>query len=174
LIPAALELYGASVVMRKRLRRGAPLVFVLLFGTTAARGHPGYPATVGAALHVDVPKIDPPSGCQLCHTDPAGGTPLRPFGQRLVATYGLDSSPSAENDPSLAQALVGLQMGDPVLAQDLQKGLDPNPDVTNAPTPQYGCALASDPGEPESAVAIAGLLAVVFARRKACPHRGGA
>jgi hypothetical protein len=166
---------GASVVMRNGFPRGAPLLFVLLCGTTAAHAHPGYPATVGAALHVDVPKIDPPSGCQLCHTDPAGGTPLRPFGQRLVATYGLDSSPSAENDPSLVQALMGLQMGDPLLAQDLQKEIDPNPDVTNAPTPQYGCALASDPrSEQESAVAIAALLAAVFARRKASTHRGGA
>jgi hypothetical protein len=151
------------------------LVFVLLFGTTAGYGHPGYPATVGAALHVDVPKIDPPSGCQLCHTDPAGGTPLRPFGQRLVATYGLDSSPSAENDPSLVQALMGLQMGDPLLAQDLQKEVDPNRDVTNAPTPQYGCttlaSAASRRSAPQGPLLVAGLLVSAFARRRARARR---
>ena len=158
---------GANVVMKNGFLSGTLVAFAVLLGATAAHAHPGYPATVSGTLHVDLPKIDPPNGCQLCHTDPAGGTSLRPFGQRLVATYGLDSSPSAENDPSLVQALTGLQMGDPLLAQDLQKGVDPNPDVTNDPTPQYGCAAAKSPcSAPQSAAVIAGLLATVLERRK--------
>ena len=167
---------GANVVMKNGFLWGAPVAFAVLLGTSAARAHPGYPATVSATLHVDLPKIDPPNGCQLCHSDPAGGTALRPFGQRLVATYGLDSSPSAENDPSLIQALTGLQMGDPLLVQDLQKGLDPNVDVTNDPTPQYGCALARDPrnGAQRSVVAVAWFLAALFARSKARTLRSGA
>jgi hypothetical protein len=158
--------------MKNGFLPGTLVAFAVLLGATAGHAHPGYPATVSGTLHVDLPKIDPPNGCQLCHTDAAGGTSLRPFGQRLVATYGLDSSPSAENDPSLIQALTGLQMGDPLLAQDLQKGVDPNPDVTNDPTPQYGCAAAkSRCSAPQSAAVIAGLLAAVLERRRARTRR---
>jgi len=134
-------------------------VAVVLSGADDAGAHPGYPPIVDATLGIDVTKIDPPMGCQLCHTDPGGGTPLRPFGQRLVATYGLDSNASTENDNSLQIALEGLQSGDPTLVQDLQKGVDPNPDVTNDPLPEYGCSAGSTP---PTAGALASLLSALL------------
>ncbi len=130
----------------KRICSAAMVAMAVLLCATAARAHPGYPGQVGESLGVDVTKIDPPMGCQLCHTSDAGGTSLNAFGQRLVATYGLDSNPNTENDGSLAQALKGLQMDDPLLVQDLQKGLDPNVDVPNDPIPQYGCSAAPRAG----------------------------
>jgi hypothetical protein len=143
--------------------------FVVLVVPSAARAHPGYPAKVDAAFGVHVATIVGGTGCHLCHVDPDGSGPLRPFGQRLVSTYGLD--PSAENDPSLEQALKGLQMGDPLLVQDLQKGLDPNPDVTNDPTAGYGCAVVPRRSGPGYAMLIALSLALGSAcrrRRRVC------
>jgi hypothetical protein len=132
-----------------------------------AGAHPGYPAIIDSALGVQLEMIFPSQGCQLCHTSASGGTvSLRPFGTHLVSTYGLDPS-ATEDDPSLNQALKSLQAGDPLLVQDLQKGLDPNPDVTNDPTPAYGCAAAPTGGSDRGAGIAMGvaLLAVTAARR---------
>jgi hypothetical protein len=140
-------------------------IFALLLAAEPARAHPGYPQKVDAAFGVSVETIDPSMGCQLCHTSASGGTTsLRPFGQRLVATYGLDNT-ATENDQSLEQALQGLKAGDPQLVQDLQKGLDPNPDVLNDPTPQYGCAVGLSPGGFPCGTLVALGIACVLARR---------
>jgi hypothetical protein len=139
-------------------------IFALLLAEPAS-AHQGYPQRVDAAFGVSVETIDPSMGCQLCHTSGSGGTTsLRPFGQHLVATYGLDNS-ATENDQSLDQALQGLKAGDPQLVADLQKGLDPNPDVLNDPTPQYGCAVGPRGGGFPCGALVALAVAGVLARR---------
>jgi hypothetical protein len=143
-------------------------VVVVLSRASVAGAHPGYPSIVNSTFNIDVTKFEPPMGCQLCHTDPGGGSPLRAFGQRLVSTYDLDSNASTENDNSLTIALKGMQSGDPLLVQDLQKGTDPNPDVTNDPLPQYGCSAvrgARDNGGAASLGAALLVLSLPLVRR---------
>jgi hypothetical protein len=163
-------------VQARRLVPAAVLVAALA-ADRPARAHPGYPDIVDATFGVDVAKWAPPQGCQLCHTDPSGGTALRPFGQRLVSTYGLDSNASTEDDNSLHIALAGLRSGDPTLVQDLEKGTDPNADVVDDPLPQYGCSVprgdAGSAGSGAGATAIAGLIAaavVARSRRRVRPR----
>jgi hypothetical protein len=135
-----------ELVQAKALVQAAVLVAAFA-GATSAYAHPGYPPIVDSTLGVKVEAWAPTQGCQLCHTDSSGGSSLRPFGQRMVSTYGLDSNASTEDDNSLVIALKGLQSGDPSLVSDLQKGIDPNGDVPNDPLPQYGCSAAGTRGD---------------------------
>src|SRR5262249_29654797 len=130
------------------VKSGLFVTFLSTLGLVAAteataRAQNNYPAIIDQVLKVNAESIDAPSGCQLCHTDPSGGTiSLRPSGQLLVSTYGLQSPAPAETqgaDDSLRKALAGLQTGDPKLVMDLQMGIDPNVDVTSDPVPMYGC-----------------------------------
>jgi hypothetical protein len=158
-------------VVRARSAGVSLLAIAALAWPRPASGHQGYPDVVKRTLGVDLTVIDPPTGCQLCHTSSAGGSALRPFGTRLVSTYGLDPSTSAENDSSLVTALQGLEKGDVQLAQDLKAGTDPNVDVPNDPTPQYGCSVAPDrscASSPLAGIALAALAVcgVMRARRR--------
>jgi hypothetical protein len=164
-------------VQAKRLVAAAVGIAVLA-GAAPARAHPGYPAIVDDTFSVDITKCLAPQGCQLCHTDSGGGTGLRPFGQRLVSTYGLDSNASTEDDNSLRLALSGLKSGDPLLVTDLQKCIDPNSDVPNDPLPQYGCSTAArmpvaegESAGPLAALALLAAAALVRARRGAARTR---
>jgi hypothetical protein len=123
--------------MRPRVIATALLTLCVVAATaTVARAEMPYPADIDQALNVDVEKIEPPSGCQLCHTDPSGGTlNLRPFGQLMVSKYGL-----TVQDATLGPAVQALQMDSPKLVMDLQNGVDPNTDVSD-PVPLYGCAI---------------------------------
>jgi hypothetical protein len=145
------------------------------FWAAPALAHPGYPQIVKQVLGVDPAVFDPPQGCQLCHTSDSGGTAsLRPFGVKLVSTYGLDPSAATEDDGSLTAALQGLEMGDAQIAQDLKMGMDPNFDVPNDPTPQFGCAAAPPaperPCPPLVSVALAALVAWAARRRRSIPE----
>jgi hypothetical protein len=139
--------------------------------TWTARAHTGYPAVVDTALGVKgvSSMIAPPSGCQLCHVSPAGGTTqLGPFGTLLVTTYGLVES-TVEQDPSLVNALARLKTTDPKLFMDMAKGIDPNSDRTVVaqapPHPEYGCALRGASAPPPPAPGWLVLLALFVLRR---------
>jgi MYXO-CTERM domain-containing protein len=148
------------------------MLVAALAGARSAQAHPGYPDIVNSTFNVDVTKWAPPQGCQLCHTDPAGGTSLRPFGQRLVSTYGLDSNASTEDDNSLHIALAGLKTGDPTLVSDLLKGVDPNADVVNDPLPGYGCSAAGrEPGSAGRSAGAVGALGLIAAAALARTRR---
>jgi MYXO-CTERM domain-containing protein len=120
-----------------------------LLSAVEATAHPGYPLVVETTL--DLSAIFDPGGngmgCHLCHTDPNGGSPLRPFGSLLVQSYGLSSDPVNEDDPSLVAALDAMEKGpDARLITDIKNGVDPNTDPTTAanalPQPDYGCAVS--------------------------------
>ena len=86
-------------------------------------------------------------GCALCHTDPNGGSPLRPFGSKLVQSYGLSSDMVNEEDMSLVNALNTMaDSPDANLIADIKKGVDPNSDPGASagalPVPEYGCTAA--------------------------------
>jgi hypothetical protein len=113
-----------------------------------AHAQAGYPPIIDTTLGIDLGKIDPPTGCQLCHTSSAGGTTsLTAFGNRMVYKYGLVSTTveTAAADQSLVAALKALQADDPKLIMDLQMGMDPNPDTPTGPIPGYGCSGAVSP-----------------------------
>jgi MYXO-CTERM domain-containing protein len=169
LIPGGPQLYGDRKLVQARRLVPAALLVAALAAARPARAHQGYPDIVNATFGVDVTKWAAPQGCQLCHTDSAGGTALRPFGQRLVSTYGLDPNASTEDDNSLHIALTGLKSGDPTLVQDLEKGTDPNADVVNDPLPQYGCSMAPGDAGParrsEGALVALGLMAAAVSAR---------
>ena len=104
----------------------------------------------------------PPMGCQLCHTDPSGGTlTLSLFGNYLVSEYGFPKI-AAIQDAQLAQSLAKLKAGQPELWAHMQAGVDPNTDpllTDNAPPqPEYGCSAATNGGS--TGPAWAGLLAL--------------
>jgi hypothetical protein len=152
----------------------------VLAAATPAHAQTGYPTIIDMTLGVDVAKIDPDHGCQLCHTSSAGGTTsLTPFGSRMVSKYGLISTTveTSGADQSLVAALKALQADDPKLIDDLQMGIDPNPDTPNDPIPEYGCSAtpARAPASQGaaglvSAAALGGLL-LRRARRRATPAR---
>jgi hypothetical protein len=130
------------------LLAGLTLSFSLAWAG-AADAHPGYPDVVKMTL--DLTKIYDPSGmstgCALCHTDPNGGSPLRPFGSKLVQSYGLSSDMVNEQDMSLVNALNSMASSpDANLIADIKKGIDPNSDPGASagalPAPEYGCATA--------------------------------
>ena len=135
----------------------------------SAYAHPGYPAIIDKTLNVEVEKIDPPMGCQLCHTSDQGGTTtLTKFGTLLVSRYGLQSTPAetSGSDASLQGALMGLASEQPRLMQDLASGTDPNVDVTDDPTPMYGCSLSRRSTGDWTAIALfGGLVALAYRRR---------
>jgi hypothetical protein len=134
-----------------------------------ASAQKGYVALTNSTLGVTVQTAEPPDGCQLCHTDPAGGTvSLRPFGQMMVSRYGLISSAveTAGTDASLLSALQALKTDQPALVQDLQKGVDPNPDVVSDPVWQSGCTSARGRSVGAAIVAVGfGLFALSAVRR---------
>jgi MYXO-CTERM domain-containing protein len=127
----------------------------------------GYPLIIDMTLGIDLSKIDPPSGCQLCHTDPAGGTAsLTAFGNRMVYKYGLISTSveTSAADQSVVTALNALQADDPKLIEDLQMGMDPNPDTPAGPIPAYGCSSTVAPSRARNATnGAAGLVAAAVA-----------
>jgi MYXO-CTERM domain-containing protein len=138
-----------------------------------AHAQAGYPPIIDMTLGIDLGKIDPPHGCQLCHTDPAGATTsLTAFGNRMVYKYGLISTmvETSAADQSVVTALKALQADDPKLIEDLQMGMDPNPDTPTGPIPAYGCsgtvAPSSAPQGGAGLVAAAALAAAVGRRRR--------
>ena len=105
------------VVRTGWLALAAGLVGVLA-APKPARAQTGYPAIIDMTLGVDVAKLDPPNGCQLCHTSNSGGTTsLTPFGTLLVSKYGLISTTveTSGADQSLVSALKSLRTNDPKL-----------------------------------------------------------
>jgi MYXO-CTERM domain-containing protein len=138
-----------------------------------AHAQAGYPPIIDTTLGIDLGKIDPPTGCQLCHTSSAGSTTsLTAFGHRMVSRYGLISTTveTAAADQSLVSALKALQADDPKLIEDLQMGMDPNADTPSGPIPEYGCSSTLAPSRAPkggaSLVAAAALGAAVARRRR--------
>ncbi len=136
-----------------------------------AHAQAGYPPIIDTTLGIDLGKIDPPTGCQLCHTSSAGGTTsLTAFGNRMVYKYGLISTTveTSAADQSLVAALKALQADDPKLIEDLQMGMDPNPDTPNGPIPEYGCSSSIAPSRVPAngaGFAAAAALAAAVVRR---------
>ena len=142
--------------------------------TGNARAHDGYPLVVKSALQLTA-IFDPSggaTGCYLCHTDPNGGSPLRPFGSTLVQNYGLSSDMVNEEDSSLMNALTAMEAGpDARLIEDIKKGVDPNTDPGTLsaalPVPEYGCSVASGPRPARgAAAALMGLAGLLLVRRR--------
>jgi hypothetical protein len=107
---------------------------------SSARATPDFPAVVVKVLDLKAITIDPPQGCELCHTTDSGGTSLRPFGT-LLQQYG--AQPYQEN--TLEAALGQVAQNEPELIADIQASKDPNDDTDAASdvhTPEYGCATA--------------------------------
>jgi hypothetical protein len=167
----------------RRIASARALVAILFAGpafawSSGAQAHPEYPQAIDAALGLKktVEMILPQSGCRLCHTSDSGGTELNSFGSLLVSSYGLSNDPIAAHVPSLQQALMGLQAGDPKAIEDLKNGVDPNTDSVvfeNAlPTPQYGCSLAREPldSAPGASALLTVGAAILFyrARSRSC------
>jgi hypothetical protein len=132
---------------RSVLARGCALVAIVGW-SASAEAFQGYPLVVDKWLGTSglIEKIEPPTGCQLCHVSDQGGTvDLRPFGDLLVETYGIQRT--AEEDTVLAAALDGLQSANPTLFADIQHGMDPNTDPAltahELPQPEYGCSLGA-------------------------------
>jgi hypothetical protein len=159
----------------------AALVGIGVGWSGEARAFMGYPLIVDAWLGTPGldEKFEPPTGCQLCHVSPAGGTAeLRPFGNLMVASYGIPTT--AEQDAVLMAALADLKSVNPALYADMQQSKDPNDDpaltAQALPQPDYGC---SAPGTrrvggatwPWIALGIASLVAARRARRKPRPQR---
>jgi hypothetical protein len=126
----------------------ACVVASLVAWSATAEAYMGYPPVVDTWLGKDglVQKIEPTMGCQLCHVNDQGGTvELKPFGNLLVASYGLPKT--AEEDVALRGALAELQAANPTLFADMQKGIDPNDDPAltahELPQPEYGCSTAT-------------------------------
>jgi hypothetical protein len=126
--------------------RGCVLAGALGWSATAS-AFMGYPAVVDTWLGKSglIQTIEPPMGCELCHVSDQGGTvELRPFGDLLVANYGLPRT--AEEDTVLMGALAGLKAANPKLFTDMQHGVEPNTDpaltAEELPQPEYGCSVA--------------------------------
>jgi len=147
-----------------------------LFVSRPAAAHPDFPPAIDTDLgltgSVILESVYPPSGCQLCHTSPAGGTlSLTPFGDLLVDMYGVSSSALIDDPTQLTAALAAMQMQDPTLVTDLKTGKDPSDDVHTSVLlmPEYGCSAA--PGSPGGCGAV--LLAVAAAALRRGRRRGG-
>jgi hypothetical protein len=141
---------------------------------SSARAEATYPGDVDTALGkagIVETKIAPPMGCQLCHTDPNGGTTtLTPFANYMVATYGLPKAAAVE-DANVMASLAQLKAAEPTLWADMQMGIDPNTDpalgASAPPQAQYGCS-SSGAGHTSGAPWIAlmtGLLVAAWGRR---------
>jgi hypothetical protein len=107
-----------------------------------ARATPTFPGVVKDHYMLAAVPVDPPLGCMLCHTTDVGGASQRPFGLLLSSQYGVRQN----DEGSLKSALSALDAQGSKLSQDLRTGIDPNIDVTNDPTPLYGCGVMSSPG----------------------------
>jgi hypothetical protein len=140
--------------------RGCAVASLIAWSATAD-AFMGYPPVVDTWLAKDglVEKFEPPMGCQLCHVSDIGGTvELKPFGNMLVATYGL--SKAVMEDTVLMGALAELKATNPMLYADMQKGIDPNTDPAltahELPQPEYGCSAGAAPNSPRwSAILLA-------------------
>jgi hypothetical protein len=154
------------------------VVAAVALWTAPAWAQNGYPPIIDSTLGVQIESFLPQHGCQLCHTDPNGGTAsLRPFGELMVSRYGLISTmtetPAA--DESVATACTQLETGDPKLVEDLRMGMDPNVDASE-PVPAYGCSNSIAPGgaTPSGALlAIGGAIALAMLRRVLLIHTLG-
>jgi hypothetical protein len=134
-------------VKRGALVLSGCIVASLVAWSATGRAFDGYPALVDTWLGKEglIQKIEPPMGCQLCHVSDQGGTvELRPFGNMLVASYGLPTT--AMQDATLMGVLAELKAADPTLFADMQEGIDPNGDPAltahELPQPEYGCSTA--------------------------------
>jgi hypothetical protein len=168
-------MYGLVRLVRTGWLAFAAGLVAALTAAKPAHAQAGYPPIISMTLGVDMDKIDPPTGCQLCHTSSAGSTTsLTAFGNRMVYKYGLISTSveTAAADQSVVTALNALQADDPKLIEDLQMGIDPNPDTPSGPIPAYGCSGTVAPSRGRNAteggaglVAVAALAAAVACRR---------
>lgn len=125
--------------------RGSVLAVVVGWSATAS-AFMGYPAVVDKWLGTSglIEMVEKPTGCQLCHVSPQGGTvELSPFGDLLVSNYGLPRT--GEEDTVLMGALAGVQAANPTIFADMQHGMNPNTDpaltAQQLPQPEYGCAM---------------------------------
>jgi hypothetical protein len=157
---------------------GACVVASLIGWTATADAYMGYPPLVDTWLDKGglVQKIEPTMGCQLCHVSDQGGTvELKPFGNLLVASYGLPKT--AEEDSALMGALAELKVANPMLYADMQKGIDPNDDPAltahELPQPEYGCSVETAPGAPRWSPILLAIvpLSVGFRRARRAARR---
>jgi hypothetical protein len=160
------------------IARGCIVTSLLAWSATAS-AFMGYPPIVDKWLGKDglVEMLEKPTGCQLCHVSDQGGTvDLRPFGNLLVAQYGLPKN--AEQDTVLMGVLAELEAANQPLFEDMQKGIDPNTDpaltAQALPQPQYGCAAADPRTQRGWPSVILGMLplALAFRRRRRRILRG--
>jgi hypothetical protein len=173
-LPRGRSLWGRAAVV-------AAVVGIGAGWSGTARAFMGYPQLVDTWLGTNglVEKFEPPMGCQLCHVSPAGGTAeLRPFGNLMVASYGIPTT--AEQDAVLNAALADLKSVNPTLYADMQQSKDPNDDpaltAQALPQPDYGC---SAPGTRRAggaawawiALGVSTLVAARRARRKTSAQR---
>jgi MYXO-CTERM domain-containing protein len=174
--PSYADSYSRSVA-RPAPWAGVVLATALAVWSPTARAEQPYPADVDTALgkpDLVETKMDPPMGCQLCHTDPTGGTTtLTLFGNYLVSEYDFPKI-AVIQDAQLAQVLAKLKAGQPELWAHMQAGVDPNTDpllTENAPPqPAYGCSAGASGGS--TGPAWAGLLGL-FAFAAFARSRGG-
>jgi hypothetical protein len=125
----------------------------LLAWPSPARASMSYPGDVDTALGVPgivETKLAPTKGCQLCHTDPNGGTlTLTAFPNYLISQYDFPKTTVAE-DGLVAASLAKLKVAEPKLWADMQAGIDPNTDPVLAeqapPQPAYGCSIRAPRG----------------------------
>jgi hypothetical protein len=154
----------------------APLcvVAVAIGWSRTARAYQGYPAVVDAWLGTSglVEMIEKPTGCQLCHVSDQGGTvDLKPFGNLLVASYGLPKT--AEEDAALMGVLAEVRAANATLFADMQRGIDPNDDPAltahELPQPEYGCAVGARTGRrgSDGFALLVALLPLAFVLRRA-------
>ncbi len=151
------------------LRSMQALVIALsLVHASAARATPDFPAVVVRALELPGITIDPPQGCELCHTSDSGGTSLRPFGT-VVQQYG--AQPYQEN--TLEAALGQIAQNEPQLVADIKASKDPNTDTgpTNVHTPEYGCGASPGRAELPGWPACLGVIVAVGLRRSRARRR---
>ena len=135
-----------------RLPRCAAFVSgaALMAWSAPALANASYPGDVDTALGKPMiveTKIAPTMGCQLCHTNPGGGTmTLTTFANYMIAEYDFPKTTVAE-DALVAASLAKLKAAEPKLWADMQAGIDPNTDPVLAeqapPQPQYGCSSAA-------------------------------
>ena len=149
--------------------RGCVVVSLVAWSATAD-AYMGYPPVVDTWLGKDglVQKIEPTMGCQLCHVSDQGGTvELKPFGNLLVASYGLPKT--AEEDAALTGALAELKAANAILYADMQKGIDPNEDPAltahELPQPEYGCSAGTAPDAPRWSAILLAIVPLAAGRR---------
>lgn len=150
----------------------------LLAWPSAARANQSYPGDVDTALGVPgvvETKMAKTKGCQLCHTDPNGGTTtLMPFADYMISQYGFPKTIAPE-DAIVAASLAKLKAAEPKLWADMQMGIDPNTDPVLAeqapPHPSYGCSTGAAPGTTRYSYLVGMLLALAAVGRRSLPRR---